>query len=136
MTTLFSDAAGAPLPLDELRQRAVLDSCELEIVQGSELKQAGSHTALLRSGSKTIFVKKATAEMVSKQWNDRRRVLLYIRNELRFYAEFAGDLQSRGVDVPLSHHLAGINLDGLEAHDDEPEVDFCGGVMLLSLIHI
>ena len=29
-------------------------------------------------------------------------MLLYIRNELRFYAEFAVDLQSRGVDLPLS----------------------------------
>ena len=52
--------------LRHCRQRAVLDSSEIEIVPGSELKQAGSHTALLRSGSRTIFVKKATAEMVAK----------------------------------------------------------------------
>ena len=123
--TLLTDAEGEPLPFDG----------PTELVPGSELRQAGSHTALLRSGARTLFVKKATQEMVAKkEWNDRRRVLLYIRNELRFYAEFAEDLRSRGVDVPLSHHLAGVNLDGLEAHDDEPEVDFCGGVMLLQAL--
>ena len=86
-------------------------------------------------GARTLFVKKATQDMLlaKKEWNDRRRILLYIRNELRFYAEFAEALQSRGVDLPLSHHLAGVNLDGLEAHD-EPEVDFCGGVMLLQAL--
>ena len=79
--TLLTDAEGEPLPFDG----------PTELVPGSELRQAGSHTALLRSGSRTLFVKKATQDMVAKkEWNDRRRVLLYIRNELRFYAEFAG----------------------------------------------
>eukprot|EP00966_Prymnesium_polylepis_P200873 4654916-Prymnesium_polylepis.1 len=99
ISDLLTDISGEPL------SRAVLskvlggaDDASYELVPGSELKQAGSHTALLRDKAtpeRTVFLKKVTALFVAnKVWNDRRRVLLYIRNELRFYDEFAQCLRA------------------------------------------
>jgi Ser/Thr protein kinase RdoA (MazF antagonist) len=130
---ILADVAGEPI------SPALLSWTSLDLVPGSELKQAGSHTALLRDGagleSSTMFIKKVTASMVSrKSWNDRRRVLLYIRNEIRFYDEFATDLRHRGVSIPASFHLEAHQLDGIEGYEEEPPANVlerCGALMLI-----
>ena len=112
------------------------DDCE--VVPGSELRQAGSHTSVLQARgdpTRKVFLKKVTAGMVAgKPWNDRRRVLLYIRNELRFYHEFSEELRNRGVRIPLMHHFVAENLEHLEGYEEEPPSDIldrCGALMFL-----
>ena len=100
---MLSDVSGAPLTPAVL-SKALRGAAACELVPGTELKQPGSHTALLRdvaNPTSTVFLKKVTAAFVgNKGWIDRRRVLLYIRNELRFYDEFGDALRARGVALP------------------------------------
>ena len=77
-------------------------SCELvhELAQPNSI--TGALDLALDDGStKRLFVKKMTAAQVAhKAWNDRRRSLLYMRNEVRFYSEFP-ELAERGVRYPM-----------------------------------
>ena len=77
-------------------------SCELvhELAQPNSI--TGALDLALDDGStKRLFVKKMTASQVAhKAWNDRRRSLLYMRNEVRFYSEFP-ELKERGVRYPM-----------------------------------
>ena len=146
-TSLLTTVDGVPLPpamLSAAMGKWWNSSTKIEIAPGSELLQAGSHTGLLRDAadpSHAVFVKKVTATMVAnKPWNDRRRVLLYIRNELRLYGEFAASLRSRGVSIPSVSHMVGNNLDGIEYDDDdgcdeeEPPPEFlanCGALLFM-----
>lgn len=127
---LLTDLNGAPLS-PGLCARALGRDGEgvaCEIVPGTELRQAGSHSALLRDArdaaapsSSLVFLKKVTASFVAhKPWNDRRRVLLYIRNEQRFYAEFADELRARRVGIPAARLHVAAGLDGIEELEDEP----------------
>ena len=138
MTELLDDLGGAPLSHDTIYQALGVGSEAIEIVAGTELRQAGSLSAVLRATGEpscTVFLKKVTASMVAgKPWNDRRRVLLYIRNELRFYTEFAHLLGERGVRAPVLRHSVGENLDGLESYEEEPPpalLERCGALMFL-----
>jgi len=143
---LLSDVGGGPFPHAALS--TALDrgrwpdgkrgDTQFDVVAGSELRQAGSLTALLRDVGEpacTVFLKKVTAGLVAnKAWNDRRRVLLYIRNELRFYDEFADGLRQRWVDIPSVLLLSSNNLDGIEEYEEEPPpevLDACGALMFL-----
>jgi hypothetical protein len=45
--------------------------------------------------------KVSAAAMAHKAWPDRRRTLAYSRTELRVYQEFAPELVTRGVKIPL-----------------------------------
>ena len=133
------DIGGEPLScalLSKVFGDAISPSCE--VVPGSELKQAGSHTAMLRdvaTQNHKVFLKKVTATFVAnKAWNDRRRVLLYIRNELRFYHEFAPLLRARGVAIPNTVHLKGHNLDGIEEFEETPppaHLRCCGAMLFI-----
>ena len=77
-------------------------SCKLvhELAQPNSI--TGALDLALDDGStKRLFVKKMTAAQVAhKAWNDRRRSLLYMRNEVRFYSEFP-ELKERGVRYPM-----------------------------------
>ena len=135
---LLSDVGGGPFPHAALSAALDRGDTQFDIVPGSELRQAGSLTALLRDVGDpacTVFLKKVTAGLVAnKAWNDRRRVLLYIRNELRFYDEFADGLRQRGVDIPSVLLLSSNNLDGIEEYEEEPPpdvLDACGALMFL-----
>ena len=114
------------------------ESTKVVIAPGSELLQAGSHTGILQSAddpTHAVFLKKVTASLVqNKAWNDRRRVLLYIRNELRLYGEFAATLRTRGVSMPLVSHMIGTNLDGIDRYDEEPPSELlanCGALLFM-----
>jgi len=78
----------------------------VEIVPGTENRFPTSHSAVLKcsreGGSpRNLFVKKVSAvAMGQKPWPDRRRTLAYIRNEARFYQEFAEEFAARGVNIP------------------------------------
>ena len=82
----------------------------------NKLAQPNSITGTLElslsdGSAKRLFVKKMTAQQVAhKAWNDRRRSLLYMRNEVRIYGEFP-ELKERGVRYPAIYHLE----DGLDA---------------------
>ena len=129
---LLSGVGDGPFPHAAISAALGREETQFEVVPGSELRQAGSLTALLRDARDpacTVFLKKVTAGLVAnKAWNDRRRVLLYIRNELRFYEEFADGLRQRGVDVPPAYLLSSSNLDGLEEYEEEFEF-MQGGAM-------
>ena len=135
---LLADVGGSPVPPAVLSTAFGVGSPTCELVPGTELRQAGSHTGLLRDAgdpARTVFLKKVTASLVaSKAWNDRRRVLLYIRNELRFYNEFADGLRRNGVGIPLVQHAAGENLDGIEDYEEEPpaaRLERCGALLFM-----
>ena len=135
---LLSGVGDGPFPHAAISAALGREETQFEVVPGSELRQAGSLTALLRDARDpacTVFLKKVTAGLVAnKAWNDRRRVLLYIRNELRFYEEFADGLRQRGVDIPPAYFLSSSNLDGLEGYEEEPPPDLlgtCGALMFL-----
>ena len=119
---VLSGVGDGPFPHAAISAALGREEAQFEVVPGSELRQAGSLTALLRDARDpacTVFLKKVTAGLVAnKAWNDRRRVLLYIRNELRFYEEFADGLRQRGVDVPPAYLLSSSNLDGLEGYEE------------------
>lgn len=143
MSTLLTAIDGGQLPLSALSAASLGAwdaSTRIEIAPGSELVQAGSHTGILRDANDDqhkhqIFLKKVTASLVAnKSWNDRRRILLYIRNELRFYDEFAGTLRSRGVSIPAVSHMVDENLDGIEQYDEEPPPELlsrCGALVFM-----
>ena len=135
---VLSGVGDGPFPHAAISAALGREETQFEVVPGSELRQAGSLTALLRDARDpacTVFLKKVTAGLVAnKAWNDRRRVLLYIRNELRFYAEFADGLRQRGVDIPPAYFLSSSNLDGLEGYEEEPPPEMlgdCGALMFL-----
>ena len=134
---LLSGVGDGPFPHAAISAALGREETQFEVVPGSELRQAGSLTALLRDARDpacTVFLKKVTAGLVAnKAWNDRRRVLLYIRNELRFYEEFADGLRQRGVDIPPAYFLSSSNLDGLEGYEEEPPdlLGTCGALMFL-----
>jgi hypothetical protein len=140
---------GEPIPPDVLAAAfgaSSGDKLRIEVVPGSELKQAGSHTAVLcaagategagEGGQQRVFLKKVTAAHVAhRPWIDRRRVLLYIRNELRLYAEFAQELREAGVSIAASTALESRNLDGIEALEEEPPPEVlreCGALMFIA----
>ena len=125
-------------------------SCKLvhELAQPNSI--TGALDLALDDGStKRLFVKKMTAAQVAhKAWNDRRRSLLYMRNEVRFYSEFP-ELKERGVRYPMVYGVE----DQLEkvtgqlggAVPEEPsDLSKCGALLWmepvlgydLSLIHI
>eukprot|EP00966_Prymnesium_polylepis_P030252 703266-Prymnesium_polylepis.2 len=135
---LVADVDGGPIPPAVLSVALGVSSPTCELVPGTELRQAGSHTGLLRDASNhaaTVFLKKVTASLVvNKPWNDRRRVLLYIRNELRFYNEFADGLRRSGVSIPSVRHAAGEQLDGIEQYEEEPPaalLERCGALLFM-----
>jgi hypothetical protein len=135
---LLSDIGDGPFPHAAISTALDRGQTQFEVVPGSELRQAGSLTALLRDAGDpacTVFLKKVTAGLVAnKAWNDRRRVLLYIRNELRFYDEFADGLRQRGVDIPCLYFFSSNNLDDIEEYEEEPPpkvLDACGALMFL-----
>ena len=144
MASLLTAVDGGPIPPKDISaaflgvvQKATA-SMVIEVAPGSELLQAGSHTGLLRDTAdptRMVFLKKVTASLVAnKPWNDRRRVLLYVRNEVRFYGEFAAILASRGVRTPSVSHMVSNHLDGIEEYEDEPPSSLlanCGALMFM-----
>mmetsp|Transcript_24413 Transcript_24413/g.75283 ORF Transcript_24413/g.75283 Transcript_24413/m.75283 type:complete len:285 (+) Transcript_24413:897-1751(+) len=97
-----------------------VDGCDKFCRAVDGLAQPNSLTGILEvadlDGNVTrLFLKKVTAAaMAHKGWNDRRRSLLYARNELRIYREFP-ELAARGVGHPRVLRLT----DGLSALDEE-----------------
>ncbi|GMI30139.1 hypothetical protein TrRE_jg9531, partial [Triparma retinervis] len=79
---------------------------EVSISPGSEVHQSNSESSLLlvttASSNSVIFAKKVTASLFpSKSWPNMRRTLCYIRNEIRFYRDYAPVLVGRGVPLPV-----------------------------------
>lgn len=151
--TLLTGVDGAPLSLDVLSRAVIclfpgadLPVRSVEIAEGTELKQPSSHSATLQcecdTGGHDVFMKKCTAAALAhKPWADRRRTLMYIRNEMRFYNEFASELHSRGVGLPrvglLQGSLApalGVDEEVSAAPGDEPtaaDLATCGAMLFL-----
>uniref|UniRef100_A0A6S8A469 Uncharacterized protein n=1 Tax=Aplanochytrium stocchinoi TaxID=215587 RepID=A0A6S8A469_9STRA len=79
---------------------------DVELVPGTENCQSTAHSGILRltasDGNTTeVFLKKVTASASQKrEWNDRRRYLVYARTEARFYEEFSHILKHRNVPIP------------------------------------
>jgi hypothetical protein len=91
--------------------------------------QAGSHSALLRleirskqSGEmshKSVFLKKVIdIDYAHKSWVDRKRLLMYIRNEVRFYTEFSDAVQGSRKCLPTCFTALQHNIDTLETQEE------------------
>ena len=111
--SILNNLDGVPLSLERLANAyKVLHPTEdsilkgVSILQGSENRQANSHSAILslsyeNGNQNLLFVKKIAARALhTKPWADKRRSLVYARTELRFYREFASFLLSKGVLLP------------------------------------
>jgi hypothetical protein len=96
--------------------------------------QAGSHSAVLRldvqnekdggTSKKDIFVKKVVdVDYSHKSWVDRKRVLMYIRNETRFYTEIGDAVQGSNKCMPHCFAALQHNLDTLETQVEEPSTE-------------
>ena len=73
LDSLLTAVDGGPIPAAVLSDALGIGSSVCEVVPGSELRQAGSHTGLLRDASndasRTVFLKKVTALLIgSKPW--------------------------------------------------------------------
>jgi hypothetical protein len=93
--------------LDDLSELLGVDITSVAIKDGSEVHQSNSESSLLEltttSSKSTIvlFAKKVSRYLFpSKKWPDMRRTLCYIRNEIRFYKDYAPTLVRRGLSVP------------------------------------
>jgi len=109
MTTIsptLTDLTNQPYTLDTLSTIFCTDVVSIDLVDGSEIHQSNSESALLKIMMKdtttiTFFAKKVTASLFPvKKWPDMRRTLCYMRNEIVFYKDFLPTLSSRGVQLP------------------------------------
>ena len=144
--SIEKDLCGSRFSLEYLSSITGKEIVGFAHVSSTVCVQAGSHSALLRldvrdSPAKVeIFVKKVVdVDYSHKSWVDRKRLLMYIRNEARFYTEFSDAVQGFHKCVPRCLGVIQHNLDNLEAQEKEPDSEektATGAILFLEPIPI